>query len=265
MNLPEVLKEVALYPRGLVLVTGTTGSGKSTTLAAMLNELNNKDARVIITIEDPIEYIHKDKKCIFYQREVGNDAEDFFSALRAALREDPDVILVGEMRDPETVRTALDAAETGHLVFSTLHTNDAPSTVTRLLDMEIEPFLVASSILLVIAQRLARTICPYCKEEYKYPVEVLEEVGFSRDEAEKLKTYKGKGCEYCDYTGYKGRVGLYEVMEVTPTIKDAILKGKTSEDIKSSSVYEEDVEDYTEKNKFRLISPVPLLLVGYTF
>jgi type IV pilus assembly protein PilB len=144
--------------------------------------------------------------------------------------------MVGEIRDTETAEIGIESALTGHLVFSTLHTNDAPSTVTRLLDMEIEPFLVASSILLVIAQRLARAICPHCKEEYKYPVEVLEEVGFSRDEAEKLKTYKGKGCEYCDYTGYKGRVGLYEVMEVTPTIKDAILKGKTSEEIRKISI-----------------------------
>jgi twitching motility protein PilT len=160
LNLPPVLKEIALYPRGLVLVTGTTGSGKSTTLAAMLEELNNKDSRVVITIEDPIEYLHKDKKCIFYQREIGDDAEDFFTALRAALREDPDVILVGEMRDPETVRTALDAAETGHMVFSTLHTLDAKETINRIISFfppyhqQAIRFQLASVLKATISQRL---------------------------------------------------------------------------------------------------------------
>ena len=160
LNLPEVLKEVALYPRGLVLVTGSTGSGKSTTLAAMLEELNNHESRVVITIEDPIEYLHRDKKCIFYQREVGNDAEDFFTALRAALREDPDVILVGEMRDPETVRTALDAAETGHMVFSTLHTLDAKEAINRIISFfpphhqQAIRYQLASVLRATISQRL---------------------------------------------------------------------------------------------------------------
>jgi len=164
LNLPSVLKKIALYQRGLVLVTGATGSGKSTTLAAMLEELNNHDSRVVITIEDPIEYLHKDKKCIFYQREVGDDADDFFTALRAALREDPDVILVGEMRDPETVRTALDAAETGHMVFSTLHTLDAKETVNRIIGMfpseeQNRIRLTLASILEgVISQRLVKTV-----------------------------------------------------------------------------------------------------------
>jgi len=160
LNLPRVVKNVALYQRGLVLVTGTTGSGKSTTLAAMLNELNEKDSRVVITIEDPIEYLHQDRKCFFYQREVGNDADDFFTALRAALREDPDVILVGEMRDPETVRTALDAAETGHMVFSTLHTLDAKETINRIISFfplnqqQAIRFQLASVLRATISQRL---------------------------------------------------------------------------------------------------------------
>ena len=160
LNLPEVVKEIALYQRGLVLVTGTTGSGKSTTLAAMLEELNEKDSRIVITIEDPIEYLHRDKRCLFYQREIGNDADDFFTALRAALREDPDVILVGEMRDPETVRTALDAAETGHMVFSTLHTLDAKETINRIVSFfpldqqQAIRFQLASVLKATISQRL---------------------------------------------------------------------------------------------------------------
>ncbi|MEO2069343.1 MAG: type IV pilus twitching motility protein PilT [Desulfurobacteriaceae bacterium] len=160
LNLPEVIKKIALYHRGMVLVTGTTGSGKSTTLAAMLNEINKNDSRVIITVEDPIEFIHQDKKSIFYQREVGEDAEDFFTALKAALREDPDVILIGEMRDPETVRTALDAAETGHMVFSTLHTLDAKETISRIISFfpphhqQAIRYQLASVLKATISQRL---------------------------------------------------------------------------------------------------------------
>ena len=160
LNLPPILKKIALYQRGLVLVTGTTGSGKSTTLAAMLEELNEKESRTVITIEDPIEYLHKDKKCLFYQREIGDDASSFFTALRAALREDPDVILVGEMRDVETVRTALDAAETGHMVFSTLHTLDAKETINRVIsffplhEQQAIRFQLASVLKATISQRL---------------------------------------------------------------------------------------------------------------
>ena len=160
LNLPQVIKRISLEQRGLVLVTGTTGSGKSTTLAAMMNEINHKDSRVIITIEDPIEYLHTDVKSVFYQREIGLDADDFFTALRAALREDPDVILVGEMRDPETVRTALDAAETGHLVFSTLHTLDAKETIYRIISFfpphhqQSVRFQLASVLKATISQRL---------------------------------------------------------------------------------------------------------------
>jgi twitching motility protein PilT len=196
LNLPEVLKEVALYPRGLVLVTGTTGSGKSTTLAAMLNELNNKDARVIITIEDPIEYIHKDKKCIFYQREVGNDAEDFFSALRAALREDPDVILVGEMRDPETVRIALDAAETGHMVYSTLHTLDAKETINRVISF----------------------FPPHHQQAIRYQLASVLKATISQRLVPRAD-------------GKKGRVPAVEIMIVTNAIKERIINPELTEEI----------------------------------
>ena len=195
LNLPTVIKEIALYPRGLVLVTGTTGSGKSTTLAAMLNELNNKDSRVIVTIEDPIEYLHRDKKCIFYQREIGDDADDFFTALKAALREDPDVILVGEMRDPETVRTALDAAETGHMVFSTLHTLDAKETINRIISFfppyhqQAIRFQLASVLKATISQRL-------------------------------LPRADGKG-----------RVPAVEIMIVTETIRERIMNPELTEEI----------------------------------
>ena len=160
LTLPLVIKKIAHEQRGMVLVTGTTGSGKSTTLAAMMNEINNKESRVIITIEDPIEFLHTDIKSIFYQREIGSDADDFFTALRAALREDPDVILVGEMRDPETVRTALDAAETGHLVFSTLHTLDAKETIYRVISFfpphhqQSIRYQLASVLKATISQRL---------------------------------------------------------------------------------------------------------------
>lgn len=195
LNLPPILKKIALYQRGLVLVTGTTGSGKSTTLAAMLEELNERDSRVVITIEDPIEYLHRDKKCLFYQREIGDDAENFFTALRAALREDPDVILVGEMRDVETVRTALDAAETGHMVYSTLHTLDAKETINRVIsffplhEQQAIRFQLASVLKATVSQRL-------------------------------LPTADGKG-----------RVPAVEVMIVTEAIKERIMNPELTDEI----------------------------------
>ncbi|SNR91393.1 type IV pilus twitching motility protein PilT [Desulfurobacterium atlanticum] len=197
LNLPEVIKKIALEHRGLVLVTGTTGSGKSTTLAAMLNEINEKDSRVVITIEDPIEFLHRDKKSIFYQREVGVDAEDFFTALKAALREDPDVILVGEMRDPETVRTALDAAETGHLVFSTLHTLDAKETIYRIVSF----------------------FPPYHQQAIRYQLASVLKATISQ-----RLIPKAEG---------KGRVPAVEVMVVTEAIKERILNPELTEEIPS--------------------------------
>ena len=215
-------------PYGMVLVTGPTGSGKTTTLYSSLLTVNKPEVN-IMTVEDPVEYNLYGINQVQVNPEIGLT---FARALRAFLRQDPDIIMVGEIRDTETAEIGVEAALTGHLVLSTLHTNDAPSTVTRLVDMGIEPFLVSSSVLLVIAQRLARRICPYCKEPYKYPPEVLKEVGFTDEEIANLQTYKGKGCEKCDYTGYKGRVALYEVMEVVPEIRDAIVKGKNADEIR---------------------------------
>ena len=215
-------------PYGMVLVTGPTGSGKTTTLYSSLLTVNKPEVN-IMTVEDPVEYNLYGINQVQVNPEIGLT---FARALRAFLRQDPDVIMVGEIRDLETAEIGIEAALTGHLVLSTLHTNDAPSTVTRLVDMGIEPFLVSSSVILVVAQRLARRICPYCKEPFTYPPEVLKEVGFSGKEISSLQTYKGRGCEKCDFTGYKGRVALYEVMEMVPEIRDAIVKGKNSDEIR---------------------------------
>ncbi len=224
----ELLLKAIHSPYGMVLVTGPTGSGKTTTLYSSLLTVNKPEVN-IMTVEDPVEYNLYGINQVQVNPEIGLT---FARALRAFLRQDPDIIMVGEIRDTETAEIGVEAALTGHLVLSTLHTNDAPSTVTRLVDMGIEPFLVSSSVLLVIAQRLARRICPYCKEPYKYPVEVLKEVGFTDEEIGRIQTYRGKGCEKCDYTGYKGRVALYEVMEVVPEIRDAIVKGKNADEIR---------------------------------
>jgi type IV pilus assembly protein PilB len=224
----ELLKKGIFSPYGMVLVTGPTGSGKTTTLYSSLLTVNKPEVN-IMTVEDPVEYNLYGINQVQVNPEIGLT---FARALRAFLRQDPDIIMVGEIRDAETAEIAVEAALTGHLVLSTLHTNDAPSTVTRLVEMGIEPFLVSSSVILVIAQRLARRICPYCKEPYRYPDEVLLEVGFSPEEIRELKTYRGKGCDKCDNTGYKGRVALYEVMEVVPEIRDAIVKGKNADEIR---------------------------------
>jgi len=224
----KLLLKAIHSPYGMVLVTGPTGSGKTTTLYSSLLTVNKPEVN-IMTVEDPVEYNLYGINQVQVNPEIGLT---FARALRAFLRQDPDIIMVGEIRDTETAEIGIEAALTGHLVLSTLHTNDAPSTVTRLVDMGIEPFLVSSSVILVIAQRLARRICPYCKEPYKYPPEVLKEVGFTDEEIAHLQTYKGKGCEKCDYTGYKGRVALYEVMEVVPEIRDAIVKGKNADEIR---------------------------------
>ncbi len=224
----KLLKKAIFSPYGMVLVTGPTGSGKTTTLYSSLLTVNTPEVN-IMTVEDPVEYNLYGINQVQVKPEIGLT---FARALRAFLRQDPDIIMVGEIRDTETAEIAIEAALTGHLVFSTLHTNDAPSTVTRLVDMGIENFLVSSSIIIVIAQRLARRICPYCKEEHKYPPEVLRDVGFTDEEIASLRTFKGKGCEKCDFTGYKGRVALYEVMEMLPPIRDAVVKGKNADEIR---------------------------------
>jgi len=204
-------------PYGMILVTGPTGSGKTTTLYSALNRLNTED-RNIMTMEDPIEY----QLPIVRQTQVNPQIGLTFAAgLRAILRQDPDIVMVGEIRDLETAEIAVHAALTGHLVFSTLHTNDAPSAFTRLVDMGVEPFLVSSSVIGVIAQRLVRVICEKCKESYEPTPAVLKELGLP--EAEKLKLHRGKGCPLCKGTGYRGRIGIYSVLKVTPKIQELIV------------------------------------------
>lgn len=208
-------------PFGMVLVTGPTGSGKTTTLYSALGQLNHPNVN-IMTAEDPVEFNIDGINQVHMHSEVGLT---FGVALRSFLRQDPDVILVGEIRDSETASIAIKAALTGHLVFSTLHTNDAPSTITRLVDMGTPPFLVASSVRLVMAQRLLRKVCPYCKQEVQPEPEYLEIIGMSQDDADKIKFYKGEGCSYCNDTGHKGRIAVFEVMAISASIEKLIIDG----------------------------------------
>ncbi|UCG77969.1 MAG: type IV-A pilus assembly ATPase PilB [Nitrospirota bacterium] len=219
-------------PYGMLLVTGPTGSGKTTTLYSALNHLNKPDLN-IMTAEDPVEYNFMGINQVQVKEEIGLT---FAAALRSFLRQDPDIVMVGEIRDFETAEIAVKAALTGHLVLSTLHTNDAPSTVTRLLNMGIEPFLVSSSTILILAQRLARRICEKCKDIENVPESALVKVGFTEAEVKEVKVYKGKGCNACNNTGYKGRVALYEVMVITDEIKELILEGASSLDIKREAI-----------------------------
>lgn len=219
-------------PYGMVLVTGPTGSGKSTTLYAALQQINEVGIN-IMTAEDPVEYNLLGVNQVQMKDEIGLN---FAAALRSFLRQDPDVVLVGEIRDYETAEIGVKAALTGHLVLSTLHTNDAPSTITRLINMGIEPFLVASSVILIIAQRLVRRICKDCKEEEKIAPAVLLDMGINPQEVETIVTFKGKGCTSCNNTGYKGRVALYEVMTVDDELKELILAGASAAEIKKKAV-----------------------------
>ena len=219
-------------PFGMILVTGPTGSGKTTTLYSALHYLNKPDTN-IMTAEDPVEFNFMGINQVHVREDIGLT---FASALRSFLRQDPDIIMVGEIRDFETAEIAVKAALTGHLVLSTLHTNDAPGTISRLLNMGIEPFLVSSAVVLIMAQRLARRICPQCKEVEKVPVSALVKLGFSDEEAAKLTCYKGKGCPACNNTGYKGRVALYEVMPVKDELKELILEGASSAELKRAAI-----------------------------
>lgn len=221
-------------PYGMVLVTGPTGSGKTTTLYSALSTINTEKIN-IMTAEDPVEYNLHGINQVQMKENIGLN---FAAALRSFLRQDPDVVMVGEIRDFETAEIGVKAALTGHLVLSTLHTNDAPGTINRLLNMGIEPFLVASSVVMILAQRLVRRICLECKEVISVTPEALREAGFSQDNLEELVIYKGKGCGKCSDTGYKGRVALYEVMPVKSKIKDLILQGGTTEEIKIQAISE---------------------------
>ena len=221
-------------PFGMILVTGPTGSGKTTTLYASLNKINKEDTN-IMTAEDPVEYNIEGINQVLVKESIGLT---FANALRSFLRQDPDVIMVGEIRDTETAEIAIRSALTGHLVFSTIHTNDAPSTIMRLVDMDIERYLISSSLVLVLAQRLARKICPRCKQEINIPPNALIELGFSEEDAKNMKVYKGKGCEYCNNTGYKGRVALYEVMPISDRIKEMILNEASVAEIREEAIKE---------------------------
>jgi type IV pilus assembly protein PilB len=218
-------------PYGMILVTGPTGSGKTTTLYSALHQLNQITEN-IITAEDPIEFNLSGINQVQMHDEIGLN---FAAALRSFLRQDPDIIMVGEIRDYETAEIAVKAALTGHLVLSTLHTNDAPSTVNRLLNMGVEPFLVASSVILILAQRLVRKICDDCKEQVEINPQALIEVGFSPEEAESITCYQGHGCMTCANTGYKGRIALYEVMPISERIKDLVLQGASSTELKEAA------------------------------
>jgi type IV pilus assembly protein PilB len=219
-------------PYGMVLVTGPTGSGKTNTLYSALQSLNTTQTN-IMTAEDPVEFNLQGVNQVQMKEQIGLN---FAAALRSFLRQDPNIILVGEIRDFETAEIAIKAALTGHLVLSTLHTNDAPSTISRLMNMGIEPFLVATSVNLIQAQRLIRRVCKDCKKEHQTPAEAMIEVGFTPDEARNLKTYKGRGCQSCNGTGYKGRVGLYEVMEVTDEIRELILIGASALELRKRAI-----------------------------
>ncbi|HEV2706493.1 MAG TPA: type IV-A pilus assembly ATPase PilB [Pyrinomonadaceae bacterium] len=221
-------------PYGMVLVTGPTGSGKTNTLYSALQSLNTPETN-IMTAEDPVEFNLVGINQVQMKEQIGLN---FAAALRSFLRQDPNIILVGEIRDFETAEIAIKAALTGHLVLSTLHTNDAPSTISRLMNMGIEPFLVATSVNLIQAQRLIRRICADCKTEHPLPPEALVEVGFSATEAKEMKTYKGRGCKTCNNTGYKGRVGLYEVMEITDEIRELILIGASALELRKRAIEE---------------------------
>jgi type IV pilus assembly protein PilB len=220
----RIFKEAIAKPFGMILVTGPTGSGKSTTLYSILNRLNTAE-RNIITIEDPVEYQIEGITQIQVKPEIGLG---FASGLRALLRQSPDVIMIGEIRDSETADIAIKASLTGQLVFSTLHTNDAISSITRLIDMGIEPFLVASSLIMLCAQRLCRKLCPKCKKPIDIPKEFLENIGFK----EKATFYTAGGCKYCNNTGFYGRIAILETIMINDVIREMIIKKKSLDEIK---------------------------------
>jgi type IV pilus assembly protein PilB len=223
-----------LKPYGMVLVTGPTGSGKTNTLYSALQRVNVPETN-IMTAEDPVEFQLPGVNQVQMKDSIGLN---FAAALRSFLRQDPNIILVGEIRDFETAEIAIKAALTGHLVLSTLHTNDAPSTISRLMNMGIEPFLVATSVNVIAAQRLIRKVCQSCKEEIETPIQALLSVGFPESEAHSLKLVKGRGCDKCTNSGYKGRLGLFEVMDITEDMRELILSGATAIELRRKAVEE---------------------------
>ncbi len=228
----EILQSGIYKPFGMVLVTGPTGSGKTTTLYSALSDLNKENTN-ISTAEDPCEFNLEGINQVNVRKEVGLT---FASALKAFLRQDPDIIMVGEIRDYEVGEIAVEAALTGHMVLSTLHTNDAPSTITRLLNMGIEPFLLVAALNCIVAQRLCRKICSNCREIKDVDAQQLVSCGFAPASAEKIKVYIGKGCDVCGDTGYKGRVAIYEVLSITPKVRELILQNASTDDIKAQAI-----------------------------
>jgi type IV pilus assembly protein PilB len=226
------IEKMIIKPYGLILSTGPTGSGKSTSLYAILNSINKPDVN-IITLEDPVEYRVNNIRQAQLNRKAGMT---FASGLRSILRQDPDVIMVGEIRDAETAAISVQAAQTGHRVLSTVHTNDAAGAITRFIDMGIESFLISSVMLVSFAQRLVRTVCPYCKEPYNPPETALAAFGISKEEAKKANFQRGKGCYQCKNMGYKGRTGLFEVLVNDDMIQDMILNKRPSKEITRSAV-----------------------------
>jgi len=227
-------EEAIRAPYGMILVTGPTGSGKTTTLYSALDRLNQPETN-IMTAEDPVEFNIKGINQVQIRENIGLN---FAASLRSFLRQDPDVIMVGEIRDYETAEIAVKAALTGHLVLSTLHTNDAPSAVTRLLNMGIEPFLVASSVMLIMAQRLLRRVCAHCKTPVVVSPQALIDIGLSAEEATSITCYKGNGCDACSGTGYKGRIAIYEVLRLSPELRDMVLSGASALEIKRAAIQE---------------------------
>lgn len=221
-------------PNGIIYVTGPTGSGKTTTLYSILGELNRPEVN-IVTVEDPVEYRMTGVGQVQVRDKVGLS---FAASLRSILRQDPDIIMIGETRDRETAQIAIQAALTGHLVLSTLHTNNAPATITRLIDMGIEPFLIASSIELAMAQRLVRRLCDYCKVPYNPSQELLESIGLTEKEAEQITFYKAVGCSECNNTGYRGRLAIYEVMPMTPAIAQLTMERADTQVIRRKAIAE---------------------------
>jgi type IV pilus assembly protein PilB len=223
--------DICHQPNGMFMICGPTGSGKTTTLYSVLNVINSIEKN-LLTVEDPIEYQLPGLSQVHVNRKAGLS---FANALRAFLRQDPDIIMVGEIRDLETAEIAVQAALTGHLVLSTVHTNDAPSTATRLADMGVEPFLISASLVGSLAQRLARRICANCKEEYLPPREILLRFGHDPDLHPDVKFYKGRGCDRCRQTGYKGRMGIYELMRINEEISDMIVRRSPLSELKEAA------------------------------
>jgi type IV pilus assembly protein PilB len=230
----DKFERAILRPWGMVLVTGPTGSGKTNTLYSSIAKINTPETN-IMTAEDPVEFNLAGINQVQVREAIGLN---FAAALRSFLRQDPNIILVGEIRDFETAEIAVKAALTGHLVLSTLHTNDAPSTINRLMNMGIEPFLVASSVHLICAQRLVRRVCAHCKEPQEMQPQALIAAGFSPEDASTVTPMKGNGCDRCNNTGYKGRVGLYEVMEIGDELRELILVGASGLELRRKAVDE---------------------------